>query len=150
MPQSLSNILLHIVFSTKERRPLIRPAIERELYRYLASVCRACDSPAHEVGGTQDHVHIICSLARTTTVSGLLEEVKKRSSKWIKTKGKEYRFFAWQRGYGAFSIGTSQLPAVSRYVAQQKEHHKKRGFKAEFLALLRRYGVAYDEQYVWD
>jgi REP-associated tyrosine transposase len=150
MPQSLSNILLHIVFSTKDRRPLIRPDVESELHRYLASVCRACDCPAHEVGGTEDHVHVICSLARTTAVSDLLEEIKKRSSKWIKTKGAGYRLFSWQRGYGAFSIGRSQLPAARRYVAGQKKHHRRRSFRDEFRTLLERYGVSFDEQFVWD
>ena len=148
MPQSLSNILIHVVFSTKERRRLIGAAVEPELHRYLASVCRACGCPAHEVGGTGDHVHLVCTLARTVPVSRLLEEIKKRSSKWIKTKGRPYRLFSWQRGYGAFSIGQSQLAALKRYVAGQKEHHKKRSFKEEFLALLARYRVAYDEQYI--
>ena len=150
MPQSLSNILLHIVFSTKDRRPLIRPDVEPELYGYLASICRACDCPAHEIGGTADHVHVVCTLARTVSVSALLEEIKKRSSKWIKTKGTGYRLFSWQRGYGAFSIAQSQLAAARRYAAGQKEHHKKRSFKEEFVALLTRYRVAYDERYVWD
>ncbi len=150
MPQSLSNILLHIVFSTKERRPLIRPDIEPELYRYLASVCRACDCPAHEIGGTADHVHLACTLSRTISVSDLLEEIKKRSSKWMKTKGAPYRSFSWQRGYGAFSIGQSQLAAARRYIARQKEHHKTHDFREEFGTLLKRYRVAYDERYVWD
>ena len=150
MPQSLSNILLHIVFSTKDRRPLIRPDVESELHRYLASVCRACDCAAHEVGGANDHVHLICTLARTVPASDLLEEIKKRSSKWIKTKGAAYRLFSWQRGYGAFSIGQSQLAAARRYVARQKEHHRKRDFKEEFRALLKRYRIDCDERYVWD
>ncbi len=150
MPQSLSNILLHIVFSTKERRRLIRAVIEPELHRYLASVCRACDCPAHEIGGTADHVHLVCTLSRTMTVSDLLEEIKKRSPKWIKTKGTPYRSFSWQRGYGAFSIAQSQLTAARRYISRQKEHHKTRDFGEEFRTLLKRYRVAYDERYVWD
>ena len=150
MPQSLSNILIHVVFSTKERRDLIDAGIEPELHRYLASVCRACGCPAHEVGGTGDHVHLICTLGRTIAVGDLLEEIKKRSSKWIKTKGERYRLFSWQRGYGAFSIAHSQLAAARRYVARQKEHHARRNFKDEFLALLKRYDVAYDARYIWD
>lgn len=150
MPQSLASIILHVVFSTKERTPFIQPDVEDELHRYLGSVCRACDSPAYCIGGTQDHVHLACSLARTTSVADLLEEIKKRSSKWIKTKGSPYKGFAWQRGYGAFSLGQSQLAALKRYIAAQKKHHMKTPFKQEFLGLLKKYDVAYDERYVWD
>ncbi len=150
MPQSLSQIILHIVFSTKDRRPWIRPDIESELHRYLVSVCNACDCPVRYIGGGADHVHLVCTLSRTVAVSDLLEEIKKRSSKWVKTRDGAFRLFAWQRGYGVFSLGQSQLGSVARYVTQQSEHHKKRDFQEEFRALLRRYGVAYDERYVWD
>ncbi len=150
MPQSLSNILLHIVFSTKDRRPLIRPEIEDELYPYLATVAAAVGCPALAVNGTADHVHMCCALGRTTAPADLLEEVKKRSSKWIKTKERTYTHFNWQNGYGAFSIGQSQLPALKQYVALQKEHHRKRSFQDEYRELLRKYGVAFDQRYVWD
>jgi len=150
MPQSLANILVHLVFSTKNRAPLIAPEIEGELYPYLASICRACKSPAHAIGGTDDHVHIALSLARTISVADLLEEVKGSSSKWIKTKGPQYAAFAWQNGYGAFSIGQSQLPALKGYVAKQKEHHRRQTYQEEFREFLKRYQVAYDERYVWD
>jgi REP element-mobilizing transposase RayT len=112
MPQSLANILVHVIFSTKNRVPLILPEIEGELYPYLASICRAHGCPAHAAGGTENHVHIACSLGRTVSVSDLVQEVKRNSSKWIKTKGARYRAFAWQNGYGAFSIGQSQLGAL--------------------------------------
>ncbi len=150
MPQSLANVLIHIVFSTKDRAPLIQPGIEEELIRYLASVCRACGSPAHKIGGTEDHVHIACSLSRTITVSKLLEEVKKSSSKWIKTKGTRYSHFSWQAGYGAFSIGQSQLGALKHYIKAQKEHHRRRTFQEEFREFLKKYRIEYDERYVWD
>jgi putative transposase len=94
MPQSLANVLVHIIFSTKNRSPLIKPEIETELYPYLASIFKACRSPAHQIGGTEDHIHAVCSLSRTITLANLLEEVKKSSSKWIKTKGPEYSRFA--------------------------------------------------------
>ncbi|MBM4036511.1 MAG: IS200/IS605 family transposase [Planctomycetes bacterium] len=150
MPQSLSNILVHLVFSTKERRPLIRSPVEDELHRYLATVCDTAGCHAYRIGGTEDHVHILFRLARTMSVSAFVEEVKTATSKWIKTKGGGYEDFAWQNGYGAFSIGQSQKTTVERYIDDQKAHHKARDFKAEFRALLRRYEVEYDERYVWD
>ena len=150
MPQSLSNILIHLIFSTKNRAPSIRPEVATELYRYLASICRACGCPAHEIGGTQEHVHIACSLSRTMAVSVLLEELKRSSSKWIKTKGPPYVAFAWQNGYGAFSIGQSQLTALKGYILKQEEHHAHKTFQDEFREFLKKYQVGFDERYLWD
>jgi len=150
MPQSLSNILVHVIFSTKNRAPLIDPDIEGELYPYLASICQACKSPSHAIGGTDDHVHIGLTLGRTISVADLLEEIKRSSSKWMKTKGSRYAGFAWQNGYGAFSIGQSQMPALKRYIANQKKHHESRTSQEEFREFLKRYQVPYDERYVWD
>ena len=149
MPQSLSNVLVHLTFSTKDRRPDIDGAVEAELHRYLGSVCGKLGCQSLGVGGTVDHVHICFRLSRTVTIAGLVEEVKKRSSKWIKTRGERYRLFTWQSGYGAFSIGQSSLEALQRYIATQKEHHRERDFQAEFRALVEKYGVEYDERYVW-
>jgi REP element-mobilizing transposase RayT len=150
MPQSLANILVHLTFSTKERRPLIRPEVADELYRYLATVSTTCGCPPHKIGGTRDHVHILFSLSRTITVAKFVETVKTDSSKWIKGKGPELAAFAWQNGYGAFSIGQSQFDTVRRYIETQEEHHQTRTFQDEFRALLRRYGVEFDERFVWD
>jgi len=150
MPQSLANILVHVIFSTKNRAALIETEIEAELYPYLASICGACKSPAHALGGTADHVHIALSLGRTIAISDLMEEIKRSSSKWIKAKGPQYTGFAWQNGYGAFSIGQSQLPSLKRYIANQKEHHRRRTFQEEFREFLKRYQIAYGEPYVWD
>jgi putative transposase len=150
MPQSLANVLLHVIFSTKKRAPFIDPAIETELFPYLASICRACGSPSHAIGGTDDHVHIACSLSRTVTLSQLLEEVKRSSSKWIKTQRPDFRSFAWQNGYGAFSVGQSQLVTLRQYIAGQREHHRAKTFQDEFREFLRRYQIQYDERYVWD
>jgi putative transposase len=150
MAQSLANVLVHLVFSTKNRRPLIRPEVEHELHPYLAAVCREMGCPALDVGGTEDHVHILFSLSRTVTLSKLDEEVKKRSSKWIKTKAEGYADFAWQAGYGAFSIGQSGVAGVKQYIAEQKEHHRKVSFQEELRALLRRYQVEFDERYLWE
>ncbi|MEN6451815.1 MAG: IS200/IS605 family transposase [Thermoguttaceae bacterium] len=150
MPQSLANILLHIIFSTKNRASLIPAEIEPELHPYLASICRAHGCPAHEIGSFDDHVHLACSLARTVAVSSLIEEIKCSSSKWLKTKGERYAGFSWQAGYGAFSIGQSQPDAVKKYIAGQREHHRKKTFQEEFRAFLAKYQTQYDERYVWD
>ena len=150
MPQSLSSILVHLVFSTKERHPWIDQEIETELFRYLGGVMKNCDSPSLIVNGVSDHVHILFRLARTWRLCDVVEEVKKRSSKWIKTKGSRYRQFQWQGGYGAFSIGESMVAATRRYIARQKEHHRRRSFQQELRTFLEKYQIEYDERYVWD
>jgi REP element-mobilizing transposase RayT len=150
MPQSLSSILIHLVFSTKNRAPYISREIEPELHAYLAAVFRECHSPALAVNGTANHVHALFALSRTITVAEMVEEVKKRSSKWVKTKGDSHHNFQWQAGYGAFSIGQSNVAALKRYIAEQKEHHRRRTFEEEYRNFLAKYGVAFDERYVWD
>lgn len=150
MAQSLSSILIHLVFSTKFRERIIAPEIETELYPYLATVFRECKLPSLSIGGTSDHIHALFVLHRTWAVADVAEEVKKRSSKWIKTKGAEFENFQWQAGYGAFSIGQSNASVVKRYIADQKTRHLKRDFKSELRGLLRKYEVDYDERYVWD
>ncbi len=150
MAQSLSNVLLHLVFSTKNRRPWIDAQIESEMHAYLASVCKSLGCPAQKVGGVEDHVHVLCLLSRTIEISDLLGKIKANSSRWIKTKGPGYSEFSWQNGYGAFSIGQSQLEAAKEYIANQREHHRGRSFQEEYRALLEKYRVEYDERYVWD
>jgi len=150
MPQSLSKIILHIIFSTKNRFPFLDSDIRRETHAYLAGICKNIGCYAHKINGTKDHVHIVCELSRTITVSSLLEELKKNSSRWIKTKGIKYQKFSWQNGYGAFSVGVSQLPALIDYVEKQEEHHRKKTFQDEFREFLRKYKIDYEERYVWD
>ena len=150
MPQSLSQVLLHLVFSTKNRERLIPEAVQPQLYAYLAGICRTHGSEAYRVGGTEDHVHIACTLPRTMPISKLLEEIKKSSSEWIKTQDARCKNFAWQAGYGAFSLGQSQLTSLIRYIDNQRDHHRKRTFQEEFLDLLKKYAIAYDERYLWD
>jgi len=150
MPQSLSNILLHLVFSTKNREPLILPKLESELYAYIAAIHKNMACPLLKIGGTENHLHILCRLERVVTVSKLLEEVKKSSSKWIKGKDECLADFAWQTGYGAFSIGMSNVEALEKYIARQKTHPEEVGFQDEYRALLKKYRVEWDEHYVWD
>ncbi|MCP9496073.1 MAG: IS200/IS605 family transposase [Pyrinomonadaceae bacterium MAG19_C2-C3] len=150
MSQSLSSILIHLVFSTKHREPFIKPEIEPELHAYLSAVFRECQSPSLLIGGTSDHVHALFVLHRTWTIADVVEEAKKSSSKWIKTKGDALHSFQWQAGYGAFSIGESSVGAVKRYIATQKEHHRQRTFQDEYRMLLQKYRIDYDERYVWE
>jgi len=150
MAQSLSNVLLHIVFSTKHRQLWLDTEIEGELFKYIGGICRELKCPSHAIGGTDDHVHIACSLSRTLAICKLLEEIKSSSSKWIKTKGDQYSGFEWQNGYGAFSIGQSQLPDLRHYIGNQREHHRRLTFQDEYRKLLARYEVQFDERYVWD
>ena len=150
MAHSFAAIYVHLIFSTKNRMPWIRPDIEEELNKYHAGILRNHDSPMIATGGTVDHVHILFRLGRQMDVAALVEHIKTGSSKWIKTKGPEYKDFYWQSGYGAFSIGQSGVDAVNKYIANQKEHHRKKTFQEEFLEFLERYHVDYDERYLWD
>ncbi len=150
MPQSLASILVHVVFSTKHRQSFIKPEIEEELLKYMAAICREYESPAIAINGTEDHVHMLISLSRKIALSDLIEEVKKSSSKWIKTKGTAYKNFYWQNGYGAFSIGQSNVETLKRYIAKQKDHHQQQTFQEEFRIFLKIYNIEYDERYVWD
>jgi putative transposase len=116
----------------------------------MASIFKALKSPALIINGTSDHLHSLLSLSRVMTIADLVEEVKTGSSKWIKTKGKQFHTFHWQSGYGAFSIGQSQVPGVRRYIRRQKEHHRRMTFQDEYRKFLNAYEVEYDERYVWD
>jgi putative transposase len=150
MSQSLSSILIHLIFSTKNREPFITPEIEPELHPYMAKILRELKSPSLAIDGASDHVHILFSLGRVITIADVVEEVKTNTSKWIKTKGPEFRNFHWQRGYGAFSIGQSSVAALKRYIRSQKEHHRRVTFQEEYRKFLKAYGIEYDERYVWD
>jgi len=150
MPQSLSSILIHLVFSTKNREPFITPTVESELHPYMATIFHDHRSPSLVIDGTSDHVHTLFALGRTITIADLVEEVKTNSSKWIKTKGHEFKNFHWQKGYGAFSIGQSNVGALKRYIHSQKQHHRRVTFEDEYRNFLKRYEVEYDERYVWD
>jgi REP element-mobilizing transposase RayT len=148
MPQSLSKILVHLIFSTKHREPTIPDALRPQLHAYLAGILNNLQCPSLQTGGTADHVHILFALARTVPVSEVVEEVKKSSSKWMKAQGVQR--FAWQAGYGAFSVSESQAATVVRYIQRQDDHHRRMSFQEEYRRFLQKYRVPFDERYVWD
>ena len=150
MAQSLSNILIHIIFSTKKRLPYIKSEIEKELHSYIVGIAKEHGSHVYEIGGVEDHIHILASLSRTMTASKLIEELKKGSSKWIKTKNAQYFDFSWQNGYAALSIGYSNVKALRGYIQNQKEHHKKTSFQDEMRLFLNKYNITFDEKYIWE
>ena len=151
MAQSLAKILVHIAFSTKNRVPYLRRTdIRRELNSYLAGALRELDSPAIIVGSVEDHVHAFCALSKNIAICKLIEEMKKSSSKWMKTKSSDLHEFQWQNGYGAFSVSQSNAASVRKYIQDQEMHHRRMTFQDEFRRLLEKHDVDYDERYVWD
>jgi REP element-mobilizing transposase RayT len=150
MPQSLSRILIHLAFSTKNRERILTPTIQTELHPYLAVTLDNIECPSLQVGGVEDHVHLFFGLSRTRTIAEVVETVKTSSSKWIKTKGASFAEFYWQSGYGAFSVSQSDADTVVTYIRNQAQHHQKMTFQDEYRRLLERYHVAFDEKYVWD
>lgn len=149
MGQSLVKILLHIVFSTKNRANLIKPEFEHELFGYINGIVEGNGAKLFIVNGVEDHIHLLVSCGKKIDVSELVGDIKRSSTTWLK-KEKGQKRFAWQRGYGAFSVGQSQKDTVVRYIERQKEHHQTQTFQEEFLELLQKYEVQYDERYLWD
>ena len=150
MPQSLDNILIHLVFSTKGRIPWLDLSIASELHAYLASLVRNAGCECPRIGGVADHVHLAVRLSRTISIAALVMQLKALSSKWLKGQSPRLSNFAWQRGYAAFSVGPADLAALSAYLDNQQEHHKTRNFQDEYRALLTKCGIPYDERYIWD
>ena len=150
MAQSLSKVYLHIVFSTKKRFPFIKPEIEDELYAYIGGTIKKLGGIPFIINGMGDHIHIFSTLPRTIALSKFLEEIKRSSSKWIKTKETAYQNFAWQGGYAAFSVSDSVKDTVVKYIQNQKEHHRSLSFKEEVIKFLKKYDLDYDEKYLWD
>jgi putative transposase len=148
MSQSYVQFYAHVVFHTKNNMKLIHEEYEEELYSYMGGILKNLKSIPFQIGGTSDHVHILCTLPKTTTLADLMEEVKKSSSKWIKTKSPDLNKFYWQDGYGAFSVGWSQIETVKNYIRNQKEHHSKTNFMDEYKKLLVDNGIEFDEKYL--
>ncbi len=150
MPQSLVKNYIHIVFSTKYRKNIIAEDIEAEVFAYLGGACKQFGCQPIIVGGTSNHVHILCMLSKKITLIKLLEEIKSSSSKWIKTKGERFLNFYWQDGYGSFSVSPKDVDMITRYIQNQKRHHNKSTFEDEYRKILEKHKVEFDERYVWD
>jgi REP element-mobilizing transposase RayT len=145
-----ANLLVHVVFSTKDRRPAITSAIRQRLYEYMAGVARQEFGRALAIGGTDNHVHGLLSTGTNIGIGDAMSKWKSLSSGWVHTAFPEAANFAWQTGYGAFSVSCSNAERVRRYIEGQAEHHKKRPFEEEFVAFLRRHGIEFDPLHVWD
>ncbi|MFM8173720.1 MAG: IS200/IS605 family transposase [Pirellulaceae bacterium] len=150
MPQSLAQILVHLVFSTKNRKPTLADDVRDELHAYLGGIVENQKGTLLKVGSVADHIHLLIAHPRTCSPSDLVLEIKTGSSKWLKTKGARYADFHWQKGYGIFSISPSHRAALERYIANQAEHHWKETFEAGYRRLLEKYGIPFDDRYVWD
>jgi len=149
MSQSLSKLYVHIVFHTKYNQDLIKADVEDELYAYLGGILKANKCVPIAINGIENHIHILCIQSKNITLANLLEELKRNSSRWIKTKGTMYVDFAWQGGYGAFSVSQSKVDVVKRYIENQKEHHASETYKEEYIRFLKEYGIDYNEEYLW-
>ena len=151
MPQSLAQVYLHLVYSTKHRQRFLADRVTRgKMHAYLAGICHNLKCPSLIVGGVEDHVHILCRLGRTITIADLIRDLKRASSGWIKAESPAVAEFDWQDGYGAFSISPSHVEGLTSYIRDQEQHHRRESFQDEFRRLMRKYGMEFDERYVWD
>lgn len=151
MAQSLAQVYLHIVFSTKQRRPFLTdPDFRDRAHRYLGGICANLHSPSLAIGGVADHVHLLCRLGKAISIADLLRELKRDSSKWIKAEGVGLEDFSWQQGYGAFSISPAHVEGLKHYIFNQEDHHKKESFQDELRRLCSKYQIEIDERYMWD
>ena len=151
MPQPLSAVYLHLVFSIKERRPFLKDQILRsECHAYLGGISKKLDCPVILVGGVEDHVHILARESRSIAQADWVKELKRASSLWIKERDPAAKEFAWQAGYGVFSVSFSHLEKVTEYIARQEEHHRVRSFQDELRAMLAKHRIEWDEKYLWD
>ena len=148
MADSDTNPLYHIVFSTKDRRPLITPEHEVRLYDYLGGTIRKVGGVSLELNGTEDHIHLLAKLRPDCALSDVLRELKANATGWMHDVFPSVKNFSWQRGYGAFTVSQSNVESVRRYIARQKEHHRKFSFRDEFIQFLKENGIEYDERFI--
>jgi REP element-mobilizing transposase RayT len=150
MGHTYASLLYHCIFSTKDRAPVIVPKLAPELFAYMGGIVRSLDGIAMLINGVPDHVHMMIALPATLSVADAMRLVKTNSSKWVHERSGEFASFGWQTGYGAFSVSKSNVPSVEAYIAKQEEHHRTMTFQEEFIAFLKRHGIAYDERYIWE
>jgi putative transposase len=148
MAQSYTNLLYHFVFSTKDRKQLITNDVKTRLYEYIGGTIRGLGGVMIVIGGIEDHVHVLAKLRPDKSVSDVLRDLKANSSGWMHDVFPELRDFSWQRGYGAFTVSSSQVDKVRQYIANQEEHHRKQDFRDEFIGLLIKNGIEFDERYL--
>lgn len=151
MPQSLSAVYVHLVFSTKDRRPWLRgPELREALHAYLGGISKRLESAPIRIGGPDDHVHLLARFGRTMTQADWVKELKRASNLWLQEQGPQHADFQWQSGYAMFSVSASSLQRVVDYIERQEEHHHRMTFQEELRAMLRKHGVEFDERYLWD
>jgi putative transposase len=150
MPRSLALVVINVIFSTKDRMSSLRETVRPDLFAYLATVARNAGCECYRVGGVDDHVHLAIRLGKEQTIAKVVEQLKSSSSKWMKTQGPGLTRFAWQLGYGAFSVGPADLDALLRYIDGQEAHHRQQSFQEEFCAFLRKYGLDAEDEHLWD
>ena len=149
MAQSLAKLLVHVVYSTKNRTPLLSSVIHPKLYAYMVGILNTLNCVTLAINGTEDHIHVLVSMSRNISAAKMVEDMKRGSSRWIKEQGENFRHFSWQNGYGIFSVSESRAAQVVEYIKTQEEHHRKLPFQEEFRQLLKKHGIEFDERYVW-
>ena len=150
MAQSLSKLFVHIIFHVKNNQVKIRKQDKTDLYAYIGVIIKDNESIPIIINGVEDHIHILCVMSKNIALAKFVEEIKRHSSRWIKTKDSHYAKFAWQGGYGGFSVSPSLHDTTKRYIENQEEHHRKKSFKEEYLWFLKEYGIEYNEKYLWN
>jgi REP element-mobilizing transposase RayT len=150
MANTYSSLLYHFVFSTKKREPLITRDFKDDLYSYIGGIVRGENGSLIEIGGMADHVHVFARMKSEPSVATFIKTVKAKSSKWVNDRSDFQGHFGWQTGYGAFTVSSSQADVVRNYIRNQEEHHRGRTFQEEYIELLKRHGIEFDERYLWD
>lgn len=149
MTHSFSQVYVHIIYHVKDVMSLINPKDENELYKYIGGLIKISKSIPIQINGTEDHIHILCVISKNISLADFMEEIKTKSSRWIKTKGTQYRYFEWQAGYAGYSVSKSKVGVVTKYIQNQKEHHKQQTTKDEFIQFLQENEVEFDIKYLW-
>jgi putative transposase len=150
MAHTFAQLLTHVTFSTKDCKPHLDESLRRELFAYMGGIVRELGPTAIAINGTMDHLHMLVILPPNAALADIMRVLKTNSSRWVHQKWPDRKAFAWQTGYGAFSVSQSNREAVVRYIANQEEHHRTRTFQEEFLALLRKHGITFDERFIWE